>query len=207
MGLCLASEIPNRNGSNDLPFTGGFKMKKRIAMWLPLLMLVGTCPAARAQNKAQPQETKEQSAASPLSDAQKKNIQEYVELMRANVRDQKAEIMGSVMQLNIDDAAKFWPIYSEYDAELTKLNNLRVHNIMEYAENYSQMTDEKADELIRSALDYQKQRAELLAKYYERVKQALGGITAARFLMVEHQLLLLIDLQIASSLPIVGEGS
>jgi hypothetical protein len=69
------------------------------------------------------------------------------------------------------------------------------------------MTDEKADELIQSALDYQKQRAELLAKYYERVKQALGGITAARFLMVEHQLLLIIDLQIASSLPIVGEGS
>jgi hypothetical protein len=127
--------------------------------------------------------------------------------MRANVRDQKAEIMGSVMQLNIDDAAKFWPIYSEYDAELTKLNNLRVHNITEYAENYSQMTDEKADELIQSALDYQKQRGELLAKYYERVKQALGSITAARFLMVEHQLLLLIDLQIASSLPIVGEGS
>lgn len=182
-------------------------MKKRIAMWLPLLILVATCPAARAQNKEQPQETKEQSAASPLSDAQKKNIQAYVELMRANVRDQKAEIMGSVMALNIDDAAKFWPIYSEYDAELTKLNDLRVHNIIEYAENYSQMTDEKADELIQSALNYQKQRAELLAKYYERVKQALGGITAARFLMVEHQLLLLIDLQIASSLPIVGQGS
>jgi hypothetical protein len=199
--------MPSHNESTDLPFTGGFKMKKRIAMWLPLLVLVATCPAARAQNKTQPQETKDQSAAASLSDTQKKNIQAYVELMRANVRDQKAEIMGSVMQLNIDDAAKFWPIYSEYDAELTKLNNLRVHNIMEYAENYSQMTDQKADELIQSALDYQKQRAELLAKYYERVKQALGAITAARFLLVEHQLLLIIDLQIVSSLPIVGEGS
>jgi hypothetical protein len=207
MGLCLAWEMSSSHGSNDLAFIGGFKMKKRIAMWLPLLILVATCPAARAQNRAQPQETKDQSAAVSLTDAQKKNIQAYVELMRANVRDQKAEIMGSVMQLNIDDAAKFWPIYSEYDAELTKLNNLRVHNITEYAENYSQMTDEKADELIQSAFDYQKQRAELQAKYYERVKQALGGITAARFLMVEHQLLLIIDLQIASSLPIVGEGS
>jgi len=182
-------------------------MKIRISTLLPLFLFVAICPAAWAQTKAQPQDTKGQSAPSPLTDDQKKNIQAYVELMRANVRDQKAEIMGSVMQLDIDDSAKFWPIYSEYDAELTKLNNLRVHNITEYAENYSQMTDEKADELIQSALDYQKQRAELLAKYYERVKQALGGITAARFLMVEHQLLLIIDLQIASSLPIVGEGS
>jgi hypothetical protein len=178
-------------------------MKKRIAVWLAFFMFIATCPAALAQNKAQPQTSKDQSAQSGLTDAQKKNIQAYVELMRADVRDQKAEIMGSVMELSIDDAAKFWPIYSEYDAELTKLNNLRVQNITDYAENYSQMTDAKADELIQSALDYQKQRGELLAKYYERVKQALGAITAARFLMVEHQLLLIIDLQIASSLPIV----
>jgi hypothetical protein len=182
-------------------------MKIRISVLLPLFLLVAVCPAARAQNKVQQQDTKDQSAPSPLTDDQKKNIQAYVELMRADVRDQKAEIMGSVMQLDIDDSAKFWPIYSEYDAELTKLNNLRVHNITEYAENYSQMTDEKADELIQSSLDYQKQRGQLLAKYYERMKQALGAITAARFLMVEHQLLLIIDLQIVSALPIVGEGS
>jgi hypothetical protein len=182
-------------------------MRKRIALWLPLFMFIATSPAALAQNKAQPQAAKDQSAQSGLTDAQKKNIQAYVELMRADVRDQKAELMGSVMQLSIDDAAKFWPIYSEYDAELTKLNNLRVQNITDYAENYSQMTDAKADELIQSAMDYQKQRAELLAKYYERMKQALGAITAARFLMVEHQLLLIIDLQIASSLPVVEQGS
>jgi len=143
---------------------------------------------------------------SSASDAQKKNVQEYIELLRSNVRQQKSEIMGAVMVLSADDAAKFWPIYSEYDAELTKLNKLRVQNIQDYAQNYTQMTDEKADALIQKALDYQKQRSELLAKTYDRMKQSLGGITAARFLQVEHQLLLIIDLQIASSLPIVGEN-
>jgi hypothetical protein len=82
-----------------------------------------------------------------------------------------------------------------------------VANIEEYARTYTQMTDEKADELIQKAMAYQNQRSQLLAKYYDRVKQALGGITAARFIQVEHQLLLLIDLQIASSLPVVGQGS
>jgi methanogenic corrinoid protein MtbC1 len=115
--------------------------------------------------------------------------------------------MGAVMVLNAEDAAKFWPIYSEYDTELTKLNDQRVENIKEYARTYNQMTDEKADELIQKSLAYQKQRAELLAKTYERVKQAVGAVTAARFAQVEHQLLLIIDLQIASSLPVVGQGS
>jgi len=35
----------------------------------------------------------------------------------------------------------------------------------------------------------------------------LGGVTAARFAQIEHQLLLIIDLQIDSSLPIAGQGS
>ena len=69
------------------------------------------------------------------------------------------------------------------------------------------MTDAKADELIQKSLAYQKQRSDLFAKTYERVKQAVGAITAARFAQVEHQLLLIIDLQITSSLPVVGEGS
>ena len=69
------------------------------------------------------------------------------------------------------------------------------------------MTDAKADQLIQTALSYHKQRSELLAKYYERVKQALGGIEAARFIQVEDQLLLIIDLQIDSALPIVEQGS
>jgi len=182
-------------------------MKKRIVLWLPLFLLVAAGPAVRAQAKAQPQKEKDRPAQESSTDAQEKNIQEYIELMRTNVRDQKAEIMGAVMQLNTEESAKFWPIYSEYDTELTKVNNLRVQNIQDYAQNYTQMTDEKADELIQNALNYQKQRSELLAKYYDRMKQSLGAITAARFLQVEHQLLLVIDLQIASSLPIVGEGS
>jgi hypothetical protein len=189
----------------NVTLTGGFKMKKRIAVWLPLLVLVATGPAALAQVTPKSSATKSQSAQSSATPTQKKNMQEYIELMRSNVRDQKAEIMGSVMQLNAADAAKFWPIYSEYDAELAKVNDLRVANIKDYAANYTQMTDEKADELIQNAVNYRKQRAELLAKYYGQVKGALGAVTAARFAQIEDQLLLIIDLQIASSLPIVGE--
>jgi hypothetical protein len=171
----------------------------------PVALRCAATHARCAQGTTQPPQSGKQDSTSSDSDAQ--NIQAYVELLRSDVRQQKAEMMGSVMQLSAADATKFWPIYSEYDAELTKLNDLRVANIQEYASSYTQMTDEKADKLIRNGLAYRKQRAELLAKYYERVKQTLGAITAARFLQVEDQLLLLIDLQIDSSLPIVGTNS
>jgi hypothetical protein len=43
--------------------------------------------------------------------------------------------------------------------------------------------------------------------FHGRVKQAVGAITAARFAQVEHQLLLIIDLRIASALPVAERGS
>jgi hypothetical protein len=148
-----------------------------------------------------------QAATSSAEEAKDKNLNAYIDLLRSDVRQQKAEIMGAVMLLSADDAAKFWPIYSEYDAELTKLNDHRVANIKEYADNYNEMTDAKADELIQKSLAFQKERSDLLAKTYEQVKQSLGAITAARFVQVEHQLLLIIDLQIISRLPVVGKES
>jgi len=182
-------------------------MNKNRAVWVMLLALLAFVPVARSQDATQPKKVAKPATTSPAATNQKTNIQAYVQLLRSNVRQQKAEIMGSVMMLSAADAAKFWPIYTEYDAELSKLNDQRIANIHEYALSYAQMTDAKADELVQNALSYQKQRGELLAKYYDRVKQELGAITAARFIQVEHQLLSLIDLQIASELPIVGAGS
>lgn len=177
-------------------------MNKRIEACLALLLLLACRVAAFAQEKAESQNT-QTTATSSTSSPQKDNVDEYVELLRTDVREQKAQIMGAVMGLDIDQAAKFWPIYSEYDAELTKLNNLRLANIQEYARTYDEMTDAKADELIQNALNYRKQRSELVAKYYGRVKESLGSIEAARFVQIEEQLLMLIDLQIASVLPTV----
>lgn len=172
-----------------------------VTLVVPLGLFSSPCWGQTSDQKT------ESSALSQEANTKEKNTQEYIELLRKDVRQQKAEIMGSVMLLSAKDAMKFWPIYEEYDTELNKLNDLRVANIKEYAGTFAELTDAKADELIQNAFAYQKQRSELLAKTYDRVKQALGATTAARFVQVEHQLLLVIDLQIASSLPIIEQGS
>jgi hypothetical protein len=178
-------------------------MSKKSVATLAILAFLISAPEMLAQDKAQPQKAPAK-AAKPQASPKEQNLQEYIKLLREDVRSQKSAVMSAVMQLDPDEATKFWPIYRDYDAELSKLNDLRVANIEEYSRTYNQLTDAKADELIHNAMEYQKQRADLLAKYYERVKQELGAVTAARFVQVEHQLLLVIDLQIASSLPIAG---
>jgi hypothetical protein len=166
-----------------------------------LALFLGLCLTSSAAFVAQTKTSTGQPAKPPAAKSPEElNTQEYITLLRKDVSAEKAKLVGMVMQFDAEDAAKFWPIYRDYDAELNKLNDQRVANIKEYTE----MTDAKADELIKDAMAFQKQRDELLVKYYQRVKQELGAITAARFLQVEHQLLLIIDLKIASSLPVVG---
>jgi hypothetical protein len=136
------------------------------------------------------------------------NLTAYAELLRSDVRAQKVAIITEVMGFTESEDAAFWPIYREYDVEMAKLGDERVAMIAEYAGNYSKMTDAIAEKLAAKALDLEARRQAVRAKCYERVKAAVSPRTALRFLQVEHQLQLLIDLQIAASLPIVGaEGS
>jgi hypothetical protein len=207
-------ERPKKGNAFGLrKFFVGKLSERMINMNLAIRMLLATLfvlilaspPSGHAQTKAQT--TSSTGAAPSEADIQKKNVQSYIDLLRTDVRQQKDEIMGSMMLLSSADAAKFWPIYSDYDVALAKLNDQRIENIKQYAHSYNDLTDEEADRLIQKSVAFQKERAELLVATYEKVKQALGGVTAARFAQIEHQLLLIIDLQIDSSLPIAGQGS
>lgn len=136
-------------------------------------------------------------------EARNANLRAYAELLRSDVRAQKSAIITELMEFTESEDAKFWPVYREYEAELAKVNDDRLALIKEYAANYAKMTDDIADRLARGALDLEARRHDLKRRYYERFTSVLAPKTAARFLQVENQILLLLDLQIAASLPIV----
>jgi hypothetical protein len=151
---------------------------------------------ALAQTSAAP-------AAAPPSGTSQQNLAQDVKLLRKDVRHEKAKIMGAAMALDDGQSKKFWPIYKDYERELTKLNDVRLGNIVEYAKNYDSMTENKADELVNGAIAYHKKRIDLLAGTYDKVRGALGAPLAARFVQVESTLNNLIDLQIQSNLPLM----
>lgn len=131
------------------------------------------------------------------------NINAYIDLLRSNVQLEKTLVLNAVMQFSDADAAVFRPIYKAYEEQMKKQGDARVAAIKEYAANYGSMTDAKADQLVSKFLALRAERDDLMRKCYREVRKKMGGKTAARFLQVESQLLLLIDLQIASSLPVV----
>jgi CHAT domain-containing protein len=171
-----------------------------------LVMLVAGSTSAIAQSaqaSAKQTQPNAQQTQPSAQQTQSLNLSAYAELLRSDVRAQKVAIITEVMNFTDQEDAAFWPIYREYDLEMAKLGDERVALISEYADNYSKLTDAVAEKLAAKALDLEARRQATKAKCYERVKGALPARTALRFLQVEHQLLLLIDLQISAALPIV----
>jgi hypothetical protein len=146
-----------------------------------------------------------QAPAKPLGgdEARARNLQAYIDLLRTDIRDQKVALISGMMQFSEADDAKFWPVYREYEKELSSINDERLGLIREYANTYEKMTDQIADRLAHSVLDLEARRNALKTKYYERLTAILPARTAARLLQVENQILLLLDLQIAASLPVI----
>jgi hypothetical protein len=128
---------------------------------------------------------------------------DLIELMRSDLRTEKRAIITQAMQLSEAQADKFWPVYSDYETELTKINDERVTLIKDYGASYNSMTDQTAKDLIKRGFKLQEARTSLLKKYVSKMAKAVDVKSAARWAQVEHAVDSAIDLQIASELPLV----
>jgi ribosome-binding ATPase YchF (GTP1/OBG family) len=128
---------------------------------------------------------------------------DLIELMRSDLRTEKRAIITQAMQMDEATSEKFWPVYADYEAELTKLNDQRVTLIKDYGAAYNSMTDQTAKDLIKRGFKLQESRTSLLKKYVNKMSKSVDVKTAARWAQVEHAVDSAIDLQIASELPLV----
>ncbi len=128
---------------------------------------------------------------------------DFIELLRQDLKTQKVAVITETMNFTEAESNAFWPVYREYDFEATKLADERLAIIKDYAQNFENMTDVKAKELIDRSMKNQENRLKLRKKYFKEFLKVLPAIKAARFAQVENQISLLLDLQIAAELPLI----
>jgi hypothetical protein len=128
---------------------------------------------------------------------------EYLELLRSDIRAEKVAILTATMQFTDAEGEVFWPIYREYDVKQSEIGDRRIALIKDFAASYETMTDEKAKEIAKEFFSIGKDRLKLLESYYKKVEKAMNSSTAAKFVQAENQVRLLIDLQIAAEMPLI----
>jgi hypothetical protein len=131
------------------------------------------------------------------------DVDSFIELLRSDLKTEKKAIITEGMDFTEQEASAFWPEYRNYEFDLEKLGDARVVLIKDYAENFEKMTDDKAAELIDKAFDFREERLKLEKKYFKKFSKILTPVKAAKWVQLENQIMLMIDLQISAELPLV----
>ena len=145
-------------------------------------------------------------AAAPAPDhheGEEQDAEQLIELMRKDVRAEKADILAKTMELSAEEAALFWPLYKRYEAEAKALGDERLAIITDYADNIDTLTDEQARDLITRAVALEGKEHSLKERYLEEFLAVLPAKVVARFFQVDARINNLIDLELSTQIPLV----
>jgi hypothetical protein len=139
------------------------------------------------------------------ADAQSNNVSDQdIEMLRADLRAQRKQIVAQNMTLTADEATKFWPIFDQYRQEAIKPNDDRWAVIKEYAENYSTMTDAQAEDYMKRSTALDQQLLSLRMKYVPIFEKVISAKKTALLYQIDRRVDLLINLQLSAVIPMVN---
>jgi hypothetical protein len=166
---------------------------------IALVMLASIGLVASALPSPQTSSQQTQTSSQPTQSATDQDI----DLLRKDIRSQKKQMIAANLKLTDKEAEQFWPLYDQYTAELVKINNAKYASIKEFAQNFDTLTDDQAANLTQQLLEVDASVAQLRIKYIPIFRKVISGKKTALFFQLDHRLVMLIDLQLASQIPLV----
>jgi len=139
----------------------------------------------------------------PVVNEKFSDLEPAIQMLRQEVGKDRREIVKANMLLTNSEATRFWPIYDEYRADMTKIGDRRVKLITDYAANRNSMSEDEAQRLLKEALELDQDRTELKVKYVKKFSKELSARTTARFFQIDQKLDAALDASLAARIPLV----
>jgi hypothetical protein len=128
-----------------------------------------------------------------------------MQILRDKIKADKKLLVSANMELTESEAKGFWPVYEEYQKELTAINQ-RIGKLIEsYAADYraNTLTDEKAQKLIDEMVAIEKADGGLQASYAPKLGKVLPPKKVARYLQIENKIRAALKYELAANIPVV----
>jgi hypothetical protein len=131
------------------------------------------------------------------------DLEPAIQMLRQEVGKDRREIVKANMLLTNSEAARFWPIYDEYRAEMVKQGDRRVKLITDYAANRDSMSEDEGNRILKERLDIEKEKVEIREKYVKKFEKELSARTTARFFQIDQKLDAAVDAALAARIPLI----
>ena len=161
---------------------------------LAAMALTLTCPAWSADPpKAQPAT---QTQAAPTQE-------QVVADFRHDLMAKRADVMAKGLTLTSDQAAKFWPLFEQFQKEQDLVVQEQIKATDDYAKNYEHLTDENALAYVNMLLTRDKKMYDLRVKWLGKFKEVLPPAMAARAIQLDRRLGNVTQVQLSQRIPLI----
>ncbi len=165
-------------------------MRKSVA--LALFVVIAFAPAWAADAPA----AKPAAAPQPTTD-------EVIAQFRTDLQAASADVVAKALTLTADQAAKFWPLFQQYQAEQSAIIDAQLKAATKYADNYANLTDADSLAYVTALLQRDDQIHALRVKWLAKFQTVVPAGTAARAIHVDRRLGLVAQIKLASKIPLV----
>ena len=126
-----------------------------------------------------------------------------IQQLQADLKADRQAVVATNLPLTEGEARDFWPVYKEYRSEVERLGDRLATLITAYAASFGTLTDEKADSYVKELLAIERDKITIREKHLPKVRAVLPAIKAARFLQIENKLDAVVNVTLASEIPLV----
>ena len=123
--------------------------------------------------------------------------------MRQDLQKQKQKLIAENLPMTESEAVKFWGVYQKYSKEMQGINDEKFGMIHSYAQSWRSMSNDDALIFMRRWLELDEKVTQLRSKYLILVRDTLPGKKAATFFQLDERISMMINLEIASQLPLL----
>ena len=169
-------------------------MHKLVTRTLLAVALLAPLTALAAEPKSE----------SPMPATNAANTDAALAKFRDDMQATRADIMAKGLTLSADEAAKFWPLFKEYQKEQNVIIDAQIAAVKKYSEHYDTLNPTDAVEYVKSLLERDQKMDARRVKWLSKFQS--GGIsagTSARAIQLDRRLSQVAQAQLSAEIPLV----
>jgi len=129
--------------------------------------------------------------------------EEVATTFRDELQAVRADVMAKELTLTADQAAKFWPVFEQYQKEQNAIIDAQIKATQAYGDSYAKLTDADSLAYVSALLECDGKAQALRSKWLGKFQSVVPAGTASRVIQIDRQLSLIGQAKVASGIPLV----
>jgi len=150
-----------------------------------------------AAQQAKPVSTTKPIATTPAA------MDDTLRAVREDMQGSRADIMAKNLSLTAEQAAKFWPLFDQYQKEQNVIMDEQMKGLQKYADSYQTLDDAGALALLNAHLTNDTKMTALRTKWLAEFQKVLPARLAARVIQIDRRLSLVTQMEFSSRIPLI----